>query len=342
MRNSFFVLICCCHQKMLWNPIVSSVLEINTLNKVYPRKNRPSIQAVCNLSLQLSGGQIFGLLGPNGAGKTTTIKMICGLVTPSSGTMRLCGYDVTRERAWAMKQIGAVLEGTRNVYWRLSAWQNLIYFGRLKGVGGKVLRARAELLLAEMGLLERRNDEVGQFSRGMQQKVAIACALIADPPILLLDEPTLGLDVQAARSIRERLISLAHEQGKAIVLTTHQMDIAQSTCDRIAIMSHGRLVSDYPTAELLGLFQRECYEIKTWGHMPVEGNAEFAGLTVAYENEGTILSGRIPDQAALYAILNWIRGSGFSLLSVNRVEPDLEEIFITLLERDGCAARDAE
>ena len=139
--------------------------------------------------------------------------MICGLVIPTTGRVRVNGYDVARERSMAMRQIGAVLEGTRNVYWRLSAWENLMYFGRLKGYRGKALSDHAEQLLRGLDLWERRNDRVRMFSRGMQQKVAIACALVANPPIILLDEPTLGLDVQASRTVRDWIAKLAREQG---------------------------------------------------------------------------------------------------------------------------------
>src|SRR5437870_5211941 len=124
----------------------------------------------------------------NGAGKTTTIKMMCGLVTPTSGRVHLHGYDVARERPIAVRQVGAVLEGARNVYWSLSAWQNLLYFGRLKGLSTDFIRPRAEYLLQALGLWERRHEDVGGFSRGMQQKVAVAAALVSDPPIVLFDE----------------------------------------------------------------------------------------------------------------------------------------------------------
>lgn len=141
--------------------------------------------------------------------------------------MRVNGHDVWRQRSAAVRQIGAVLEGTRNVHWPLSAWDNLIYFGHLKGMWGKKLAARAEQLLRRLALWDRRGDLVRTFSRGMQQKVAIACALTAAPPIVLLDEPTLGLDVQAARTVKDLVGRLAREQGKTVVLTTHQLDMAQ-------------------------------------------------------------------------------------------------------------------
>src|SRR5437667_7543916 len=161
-----------------------------------------------------------------------------------------------------MRQIGAVLEGTRNVYWRLSAWENLMYFGHLKECFGKELKIRAEQLLRELDLWDRRGDVLRTFSRGMQQKVAIACALVSNPSIVLLDEPTLGLDVQAALTVKEWVAKLAHEQGKTIVLTTHQLDLAQDVCDSVAIMRKGCLITYRPLAELLHLFHQHYSLIK--------------------------------------------------------------------------------
>ena len=206
-------------------------IEMISLSKTYPKRKGPPVQAVVDLSLAIPPGQVFGFLGPNGAGKTTTIKMMCGLVTPTTGVARLNGYDVSTRRGDAMRQVGVVLEGTRSVYWRMSAWENLMYSGRLKGRRGKELKARAEWLLEELDLWDRRKDTVREFSRGMQQKVSIACALVADPPIVLLDEPTLGLDVQSARTVKEWIRRLASEQGKTVLLTTHQLDMAQELCD---------------------------------------------------------------------------------------------------------------
>src|SRR5581483_11741726 len=158
-----------------------SAIEVTSLSKIYPIAHRETVTAVDDVNLVVEAGQVFGFLGANGAGKTTTIKMMCGLIAPTTGQVRIGGYDVSRERSAAMRQIGAVLEGTRNIYWRLTAWQNLMYFGHLKGSVGKELKARAEALLRELDLWERRNDTLRTFSRGMQQKVAIACALIGNP-----------------------------------------------------------------------------------------------------------------------------------------------------------------
>jgi len=314
----------------------SAVIRLDSLSKTYRSKSGKPIQAVRQVSLSVPERQVFGFLGPNGAGKTTTVKMICCLVRPTSGRAHINGYDVWHRRSAAMRQIGVVLEGTRNVHWSLSAWNNLIYFGNLKGLWGKKLTSQAEHLLHKLGLWDRRQDLVRTFSRGMQQKVAIACALIADPPIVLLDEPTLGLDVQAARTVEDMIKRLAHEQGKTVVLTTHQLDLAEELCDRVAIISKGRIIADQPVEELLDLFSEEYYQIKVKGAPPAGLAARF-GLNVKEENGNTILSGPIADQEALYDLLGRLRALGLPLISASRAEPDLEEVFVRMLDTDDAA-----
>lgn len=312
----------------------NAAVELLGLSKTYKRRGGTPIQAVRNVDLEVEPGQIFGFLGPNGAGKTTTIKMLCSLVKPTSGRAMVNGIDVWRQRSKAMRQIGAVLEGTRNIHWPLSAWNNMIYFGNLKGIAGKKLKDRAANLLNELGLWDRRHDLTRTFSRGMQQKVAIGCALIADPPILLLDEPTLGLDVQAARTIQALVRRLAQEHQKTIILTTHQLDMAQELCDRLAIISQGRIITNQPKHDLLDLFREEYYQIKVKGRLPDEERPFFAGLVIKEENEYTLLSGPIIDQDQLYGFLNKIQLLGLPLIFANLVEPDLEDIFVRLLDDD--------
>ena len=308
------------------------VIQTEALSKTYRGRNGAPVQAVQDLTLAVPSGQVFGFLGPNGAGKTTTIKMICGLIRPTSGRVSVGEYDVWRRRSAAVRQIGAVLEGTRNVHWPLSAWDNLLYFGHLKGMWGKTLAARAEQLLRELDLWERRKDLVRTFSRGMQQKVAVACALVADPPIVLLDEPTLGLDVQAARVVKDMIGRLAGEDGKTVVLTTHQMDTAEELCDRVAIISKGRLIAHQPVQELLGLFSEEYYQIEVEGSLPAGAASLFDDMTVEETNGHAILSGPVADRMDLYRTLGRLYELNLPLVSVNRAEPDLEEVFVRLLD----------
>ena len=313
---------------------MNTAIEIELLSKVFRRRGSDDITAVSRLDLKVDTGQVFGFLGSNGAGKTTTLKMACGLVIPTTGTVRLNGYDVSSQRGHAMRQIGAVLEGTRNVYWRMNAWQNLLYFGRIKGVSStRTLKARAEQLLRELDLWERRKDPVGEYSRGMQQKVAIAAALIADPPIVLLDEPTLGLDVQASRTVRRWITQLAKEQGKTVVLTTHQLDMAENLCDHVAIMSRGQLLANQPIDELLNLLRQEFYQLRLRGTVTPEVVESFPGFAASQENGHTVLSGAISADLSVFDLVERARRAGLELVSVTPAEPNLEEIFIELVER---------
>ncbi|HEU5228025.1 MAG TPA: ABC transporter ATP-binding protein [Ktedonobacteraceae bacterium] len=311
-----------------------SAIEINDLSKKYRiRGDNKWLTAVEHIDLSVPRGQVFGFLGPNGAGKTTTIKMICGLITPDTGKIYLNGYDVSQQRKEAMHQIGAVLEGTRNIYWRLSALENIMYFGRLKNFTGPKLKTEAERLLSELGLWERRNDRIRTFSRGMQQKVAIACAMIADPPIVLLDEPTLGLDIQAAVTVKEWVKKLAREQGRTVILTTHQLDMAEELCDRVAIIRKGRLVADQPLSTLLA-FHRAAYQIRIKGQITNQAIDLPQGLSCEQEDDETLLTGTIEDQQALYTLLNQLRAQDLPLLSVTPVEPNLEEVFINMITEE--------
>ncbi|MFC4114956.1 ABC transporter ATP-binding protein [Nonomuraea zeae] len=304
------------------------MIEIDALTKVYGSAQTPAVDQV---SLRVPAGSVFGFLGPNGAGKTTTIKMMAGLLTPTSGRVRLGGHDVVRRRSAAMAQFGAVLEGSRNVYWSLSAWQNLMYFGRLKGMRKARIKERAGDLLTELGLWERRDDKVGGFSRGMQQKVAIAAALIAGPPIVLLDEPTLGLDVEATHTVKRWIAELARELGTTILLTTHQLDVVQELCDRVAVMRQGRLVSDLPTRDLLASFrERDRYEIR------VEGAAPPGFDAVTSEGVSTI-SVRVRDPIEVYDVVERLRAHGAVMESLTQVQPDLEDVFLALVNEPSHA-----
>jgi ABC-2 type transport system ATP-binding protein len=314
-----------------------AAIELADLGKVYGR-GRKAATAVKPTTLWVPWGQVVGLLGPNGAGKTTIIKMISGLVTPTSGTIRLGGYDVARQRSRAVRQIGAVLEGSRNVYWPLSAWDNLMYFGRLKGLSGSEIKPRAQRLLSELGLWDRRHESVGSYSRGMQQKVAVSAALITDPPIILLDEPTLGLDVEAARTFKDWIAHLARDEGKTIVLTTHQLGVAQELSDRIAVIKQGEIIADLPTRELLSRHAENRFEMRVAGSPDGLADVLPAGAHVEPEGEDTRVTLRDTDGHAVYVILDRLGAQGRSLISVGQARPSLEEVFIRLIHSGDTGA----
>ncbi len=285
--------------------------------------------------MQVAEGEVLGFLGPNGAGKTTTIKMICGLMLPNHGEIRIRNIDVRTHRRKAMTYIGAVLEGTRNIYWRLSPLQNLAYSARLKGVQVSSCKRWGETLLKELDLWERRRDPVREFSRGMQQKTAIACALIHDPPIVLLDEPTLGLDVNAAATVKNWIHVLSSQYGKTLILTTHQLDLAEELCQRIAIMQHGRKVADHTVVELRKLHRKESVKARVsadpeemqvrvrqkWPDASLESDADAVSLTIPSNG-----SRRVEDVAA--ELSQW----PCDILSLEQTVPTLEDIFVKITD----------
>jgi len=305
-------------------------IELTGLTKRY-RRGKGWFTAVNDVTLSVPPGQVIGLLGPNGAGKTTTIKMACGLILPTGGTIRINGYDVGRRRADAVRQIGAVLEGSRNVYWPLTAWQNLMYFGRLKGLRTAEIKPRARRLLTDLGLWDRRDETVGSYSRGMQQKVAIAAALITNPPVILLDEPTIGLDVEAARTVKDWIAHLAAGEGKTIVLTTHQLAIVQELAGRIAVIKDGTIIADLPTGELLSRFAEDRFEVQVAGPLNGAAGALPTGARAEAESGTTRVLLRDADQGRLHDFLEDLRASGVPLLSVTQAQPDLEEVFLRLI-----------
>jgi ABC-2 type transport system ATP-binding protein len=311
------------------------VLEIENLRKTFASRLR-SVEAVKGLSLTLAAGEILAFLGPNGAGKTTTIKMIAGLIRPDSGSIRILGADPHRDRR-ALGHVGAVLEGNRNIYWRMTPAENLEYFGVLKGLKRREARERARALLERFGLADRSGVPCQQLSRGMQQQVALAVALIHRPALLLLDEPTLGLDVGAAERMK-RLVEMLAARGQAIVLTTHQLAVAEEIAQRVAIIDHGEILTEEATAALVQRSSGRSFRIRMAGRVNGSHAAELARLGASLDGSTIEYAG---DAEGLYRIFDVLRP--LPIAHVEKVQASLTEIFLNLtagkdprpLENDG-------
>jgi ABC-2 type transport system ATP-binding protein len=316
--------------------MTTPLAELKNMTKIYGKNGAKP--AVSDISFALNGGEILALLGPNGAGKTTTIKMLLGLVAPSSGQACVHGYDtaVPWQRQRAMPHLGAVLEGARNIYWRLSPTANLRYFGTLRGVPKQELAQRINFWLTRLDLQDVAHKEVRFFSRGMQQKVAIAAALLHEPDILLLDEPTLGLDVQAAKLVETVIIELA-EQGKAILLTTHIMALAERLASQILIMNGGQTIAHGDTNTLRYQFPKEtAVEIWLEGVMG-EGDVrwfehEYDYLKIAHQKEATVLAWPDASQQQILQLFADLDAHAYVVNRIERREANLEELFLRLLE----------
>jgi ABC-2 type transport system ATP-binding protein len=300
---------------------------------------RRTTEAVKCLDLSINKAEVFGLLGPNGAGKTTTVKLICGLIRATSGSIYLDGHKLSPHSKWPSQLVGAVLEGNRNVYWNLTPQENLLYFARIRGVHERDARSRTKALLEEFNLSFKYRDAVGTLSRGMQQKLALCCALISNPPILLVDEPTLGLDVSAARAIRAKLHLLAKEENRSILLTTHNMRLAASICDRVGIINKGEMVKMGEVGELASLLETSVYIVECNGSPGDDSRGKLLripGLTLhgredSYEIK-LLATSPDPTSKRLYQVIEILRGEHIQLISVREDKRSLEDIFVYLTE----------
>ena len=225
---------------------MGDAIEAEELRRTYltrtgwTRARRTEVQAVREVSFTVGRGELFGLLGPNGAGKTTTIKMLNTLLIPTSGTARVCGYDVVTDTRAVRRRIGYVFGGDRGLYDRLSGLDNLRYFAELYGVEPRDQKRRIHQLLDLVGLSGRERERVEGYSRGMRQRLHIARGLLHSPEVLFLDEPSIGVDPVAARELRRTVADLA-ASGTTVLLTTHYMAEADELCDRIAVIADGRI-----------------------------------------------------------------------------------------------------
>jgi sodium transport system ATP-binding protein len=224
------------------------MIQVENLTKSFRDLRRGVVLAVDHISFEARPGEVFGLLGPNGAGKTTAMRILCTVLQPSGGTARVAGHDVATEPAAVRRHIGFMSANTA-IYDRMSAWELIEYFGRLYGMEPEPLRARMEDVFATLQMNDFRDVLGAKMSTGMRQKVSIARAIIHDPPVLIFDEPTLGLDVLVARAVLQNIERL-RELGKCVLFSTHIMREVERLCDRVAIIGRGRIRACGTLAEL--------------------------------------------------------------------------------------------
>jgi ABC-2 type transport system ATP-binding protein len=292
------------------------------------------LRALDNLSLEVPSGNIFGFLGPNGAGKTTTIRLLLGLLEPTSGRVEVLGFDSSKEPDEVRARTGALLEYT-GIYEQMSAEDNLEFYARIWRLPKSERQARIRELLTQIGLWERRKELAGKWSKGMKQKLALARAVLHRPPLILLDEPTAGLDVMAAVSVRENLASLAASEGVTIFLTTHNMVEAERLCNQVAVILEGGLVALGNPDDLRVQIGGNRMEIVGNGFnekvmtllrkRPEVSIAEVAG------DHLTIYLGEDTDTSPLVKLLV---DAGVSIEEVRRGKASLEEVFVTLMEEE--------
>jgi ABC-2 type transport system ATP-binding protein len=312
------------------------MIRTEGLSKTFESKDRP-ILAVDSLSLQVSEGEVFGFLGPNGAGKTTTVRMLACLIAPTAGRAWINRLEVGVEDTSIRGNLGILTESP-GLYDRLSALRNLEIFAELYGV--KDVPSQVEKYLRLLGLWERRDSDAGTLSKGMRQKLAIARALLHEPPVLFLDEPTSGLDPEAAKTVRDFIATL-RGQGRTIFLCTHNLDEAERLCDRIAVFRQRLIAVDTPDALRRQLFGRQ-----TVVHLAqMDPNYADAVRALAFvqsvdvlgseDGSGKLVIGLQDPAAQNPEIVRVLAEQGARIQFVNELRHSLESVYLSLLENDA-------
>jgi len=301
-------------------------IEVENLTKYYDK-----FLAVDHINFAVEQGEIFGFLGPNGAGKTTTQRMLTTLLTPTEGRIWINGYDLARDSYPAKRQIGLVPEES-NVYTELTAWDNLMFTASLYRVPRSERAKRAQELLENFGLWDKRDIKTENFSKGMRRRLSIAMAVIHKPSLLFLDEPTPGLDAQSIRAIWE-LIRRMNSEGTTIFLTTHQIEEANQLCGRVAIISHGKIAAIDTPERLKANFRRvQSVEVALDG--------EVAGKSPGLESlPGVTARVKVGDKTRLYTadpsaliprLVQYAESNNLRIVSLNTLRPSLEDVFLEI------------
>lgn len=321
-------------------------IETFNLTKIFRGKKRKgkrrTVKAVDHVNIKVKKGEFFGLLGPNGAGKTTLIKMLCTIILPTEGTARLNGYDILKESDKVRSSFGWFHgeTGGRSLYWRLSAEDNLRFYAYLQNVPKDVAKKRIDALLEFFDLTEERRKLVKEYSTGMKVRVMLARALLHNPPILLMDEPTIGLDTISAVETRSLLKALCTELGKTIVFTSHNMYEVEQLCERVAIMRKGKIIAD-ASPSLLREMIRETHtvEVEVKGSRNLEEiGQELAKISVVnrvVETEKDLISSKIRLQVedeyeSIPLIAERLHKLGVKVSSIRQAELTLEDIFVKI------------
>ncbi|HEY2373814.1 MAG TPA: ABC transporter ATP-binding protein [Gaiellaceae bacterium] len=310
-----------------------AAVEVQEIQRVFTPRKREPVTALAGVSLTIPVGEVHGLLGPNGAGKTTLVKILSTVLLPTDGRALVCGHDVVRETKLVRPLIGIVFGGERGLYTRLSARQNLEYWGALYRLSGAEIKARSAALLERVGLTERADQRVEEFSRGMKQRLHLARGLMGDARVLFLDEPTTGMDPLAAREFRT-LIGELKGEGRTILLTTHDMVEAEAVCDRVTLIDRGRILATETPRSLGSLISR-------FQRIDVEGapadvldviEVTTGVSSVSMLAEGTIRI-EVTEEGATQTVLKLLVDAGVT--SVKTSLPSLEEVYLQMIGERG-------
>lgn len=300
-------------------------------------RKSPTVTALDSVDLVIPAGEVHGLLGPNGAGKTTLCKILSTVLLPTSGQASVRGHDVVRETAAVRRIIGIVFGGERGLYTRLTARQNLEFWAAMYGLRGRTLRRRVEAMLGQIGLTDRADDRVEGFSRGMKQRLHLARGLIGDPQVVLLDEPTSGMDPVAAREFRT-LVGGLRDDGRTVLLTTHDMAEAEAVCDRVTLIDNGRVLATERPAALSGWIST--YSRVDARDVPAERVpqlirelGDIPGVAGVHAIQPSGIRIETADADAAPQVIRHLLDSGIN--SVATSNPDLEEVYLHIIGERG-------
>ena len=308
---------------------------------IFTNAETRTVPAVNHLNLKIKKGELFGLLGPNGAGKTTLVKVLSTLLPPDEGTAIINGYDVVKQQMQVKRSLGTLFSvGERGFFWRLTGYSNLEFFAAVYNVPRKQMQKRIMEVLELVDLQDNAYEYFQKYSGGMKRKLALARALLADPPILLLDEPTTGLDVTSSRAIRDFIKNeLGKKAGKTVLYTTHYIEETAQMCDRVAIMNQGKIIAlDTPEALKMMAKKGEVADltVKNMSQTQITALKNISGVTsLAAEVQDSVLGQtrlrlRLENTEALQAVLDFFFRESIKLINFKVEEPTLEDAFIEL------------
>lgn len=313
---------------------MNSAFHARQLSRMFVLSNGDVLRALDDFTLEVPPGIVFGFLGPNGAGKTTTIRLLLGLLEPSSGSAEVLGFDTRKESRQIREQSGALLEHS-GLYERLSAYDNLDLYARIWHLPAAERKARVRELLERFGLWDRRDDSVGTWSRGMKQKLAVARAILHRPKLIFLDEPTAGLDPLAAASLRDDLAGLAAREGTSIFLTTHNLTEAERLCGMIGVVARGRLLAAGHPDQLRASVQSARVEIVgrnlDAARAALSGSA---GVRETHMENGRLIVQMESGSSAAPVVTSLVQ-AGAEIEEVRKGAASLEEVFLSLVEIDS-------
>lgn len=312
--------------------MATEIIKIEGLTKRYG-----SFTAVDDLTLSVNQGEVFGLLGPNGAGKTTTTLMLLGLTEPTRGHASIGGIDCTRNPLQVKSFVG-YLPDNMGFYPDMTGRENLRLTGRMNGLEGALLEGRIDLLLERVGMTEAADRRAGAYSKGMKQRLGIADILIKDPEVLIMDEPTNGIDPEGMRELMRLIRELAREDGKTILISSHQLHQIQQICDRVGIFVHGKLIACGRIEELAQQLEQDagyCYEVgaRSSGGELVACLQNIEGINdVTLERELAVVKAECDVSAE---IVRKLTDSGFELYHLRKRDVDLDDIYSRYFEKEG-------